>query len=82
MESREDGKGKALKEWMGGNGFELVQPDGATWCRFREDEISTSTIDLVWTKEIDWQPKTSEGLMSDHRVIWGDITMERETAKD
>ena len=24
MESREDGKGKALKEWMGGNGFKLV----------------------------------------------------------
>ena len=82
MESREDRKGKALREWMGGNGFELVQPDGATWCRFREDEISTSTIDLVWTKEIEWQPRTSEGLMSDYKVIWGDIVMEREAAKE
>ena len=80
-ESREDGKGKALKKWMGGNGFELVQPDGATWCRFQEDEISTSTIDLVWTKETEWQPKASEGLMSDHRVILGEIIMEREAAK-
>ena len=52
-EVREDGKGKALKEWMEGNGFNLVQPDGATWCRFRDGKISTSTIDLVWTKEIE-----------------------------
>ena len=34
MESGEDGKGKALREWMGGNSFRLVQPDGVTWCRF------------------------------------------------
>ena len=47
MESREDGKGKVLKEWMERNGFELVQPDGAMWCMFRKDEISNSTIDLV-----------------------------------
>ena len=33
-EVREDGKGKALKEWMAGNRFNLVQPDRATWCRF------------------------------------------------
>ena len=82
MESREDRKGKALREWMEGNSFSLVQPDGATWCRFREDEISTSTIDQVWTKEIEWQPKTSEGLMSDYKVIWGDIIIEREVTKE
>ena len=81
-ESREDGKGKVLREWMGGNGFRLVQPDVATWRRFREEEISTLTIDLVWTKEIKWQPKTPEGLMLEHKIIWGDIVMEREEVKE
>ena len=83
-DEREDGKGKALRDWMLGGGFRLVQPDGATWCRSRDGAIVLSTIDLVWEKAQlhIWKPRDSEGLLGDHRVIWGELDVEGMEKED